>query len=52
MTMFVCHISAILSDDEGEGMATGEATGSQALPELSDDENDAAARRDGKGDGE
>lgn len=44
--------TAILSDDEGEGMATGEATGGQVLPELSDDENDAAARRDGKGDGE
>ena len=41
-----------MSDDEGEGMATGETSGTPALPELSDDENDEAARRDGAGDGE
>lgn len=44
-------ILAILSDDEGEGMATGETTTDSVLPELSDDENDAAVRRDGQ-DGE
>ena len=45
--------TAVLSDDEGEG-ATGQATGSQVLPEVSDDdENDEAARKSGRdGDGE
>lgn len=44
--------TAILSDDEGEGMATGQEGGEPVLPELSDDENDEAARRSGKVDGE
>lgn len=37
---------AILSDNEDEG-ATGQIEG-PAVPDLSDDENDAAARNDGK----
>lgn len=41
--------TAILSDNEDEGLADGQ-TG--AVPDLSDDENDEAARNDGKQDGE
>ena len=44
--------TAVLSDDEGEG-ETGQAAGSQVLPDISDDENDEAARKSARGgDGE
>ena len=41
--------TAVLSDDEDEGAATGEQGGTQILPELSDDENEEAARKSGRG---
>ena len=41
----------MISDDE-EGGATGQTEEAPVLPNMSDDENDDAARRDGKEDGE
>lgn len=43
--------TAVLSDDEGEGLATEDVGAEPVLPEISDDENDDAARRSGKVDG-
>lgn len=51
--VYLLPTAAIKSDDDDEGLAEGldtQGEGSkEVLPELSDDENDEAARRDGQG---
>ena len=51
--VYIYPTAAIKSDDDDEGLAEGLETqgegDKEVLPELSDDENDEAVRREGQG---